>query len=166
MISRCNAEAVDGRSKMRYKRAPVDPAPEFFHLLVLHMPQASCEHFTKLNLKFTWAFTQPETNLTTCLFMQDGLNTLMWWFDNSRQSLSARVRYLGGARTCPTGDNLRLGERPIKTQLLPTTPRRFSFLKGGRKTHLSVMAREYIKKKARRRGVFSVLLRSDKFYQV
>ncbi len=132
MISRCNAEAVDGRSKMRYKRAPVDPAPEFFHLLVLHMPQASCEHFTKLNLKFTWAFTQPETNLTTCLFMQDGLNTLMWWFDNSRQSLSARVRYLGGARTCPTGDNLRLGERPIKTQLLPTTPRRFSFLKGGR----------------------------------
>lgn len=36
---------------------------------------------------------------------------------------------------------------------------------GGRKTHRSVMAREYIKK-VRRRGVFSVLLRSDKFYQV
>lgn len=117
---------------MRYMWAPVDPAAEFFHLAVLHMPQASCEHFAKRNLKFTWAFTQREANLTTCLFMQDALNTLMWWFDNSRRSLSARVRYLGGARTCPTSDNVCLGEHPIKTQQLPTTPRGFSFLKEGR----------------------------------
>lgn len=68
MISCRNAEAVGGRSKttkpgMRYKRAPVDPTAVFFNLPVLHMPQASCEHFPKtkpkVHLRFYTARDQP-----------------------------------------------------------------------------------------------------------
>lgn len=141
-MSSCrNAEAVGGRSKttkpgMRYKRAPVDPAAVFFNLPVLHMPQASCEYFSKTKPQSSLELLHSErpTLLPVCSCRIDW--TL--WCDDSRWSLSARVHYLGGARTCPTGDNVRLGERPIKTRQLPTTPRHLSFLKEGREEDSSV----------------------------